>query len=189
MRASAAGRIVCAVCCFALVAQAQTAPATEVVSFDDTARLLAGMSVSDQSPLLPLTQDAVAKQHAAHFDVAFSNLEKNQLSKIRAWSAANLTNPQPVMFYMFGGPDFLYADAFFPDATTYVLSGLEPVGPIPDHAKMPRWAAMQGLRAHHLFCAGKMAASLIWTICDSDFPILLPAEAAGVLSADTARAA
>jgi hypothetical protein len=36
------------------------------------------------------------------------------------------------MFYMFGGPDFLYANAFYPNAKTYVLAGLEPVGTVPD---------------------------------------------------------
>ena len=36
------------------------------------------------------------------------------------------------MFYMFSGPDFLYADAFYSKATTYVLSALEPVGSVPD---------------------------------------------------------
>jgi hypothetical protein len=34
------------------------------------------------------------------------------------------------MFYMFGGPDFCTANAFLPNATTCVLSGLEPVGPV-----------------------------------------------------------
>ena len=37
---------------------------------------------------------------------------------------------------MFSGPDFLYANIFFPKASTYVLSGLERVGPIPDVAKL-----------------------------------------------------
>ena len=36
------------------------------------------------------------------------------------------------MLYMFSGPDFLYATSFFPNAATYVLAGLEPVGQIPD---------------------------------------------------------
>jgi hypothetical protein len=36
------------------------------------------------------------------------------------------------MFYMFSGPDFLYANAFYPNAKTYVLAGLEPVGAVPD---------------------------------------------------------
>jgi hypothetical protein len=128
---------------FATSVSAQNSP---TVSADDTARFLAGMPPSANSPLVPLTQDATAKQHAAHFDTAFSNLERNQLSKIRAWSAANLSAPKPVIFYMFGGPDFLYANAFFPNATTYVLSGLEPVGQIPDLMKMPRGSTLQGLR-------------------------------------------
>ena len=42
------------------------------------------------------------------------------------------------MFYMFSGPDFLYADAFFPNATTYVLSALEPPGSVPDLTRLPR---------------------------------------------------
>jgi hypothetical protein len=65
-------------------------------------------------------------------------LERRQLSKIRAWSTANLAAPKPTMFYMFSGPDFLYADAFYGKATTYVLSALEPVGSVPDLTKLPR---------------------------------------------------
>ena len=42
------------------------------------------------------------------------------------------------MYYMFSGPDFLYANAFFPNASTYILCGTEPVGPIPDITKMPQ---------------------------------------------------
>ena len=131
----------------ASVAAATTAHAqnSQTASADDTARYLAGMQPSANSPLVQLTQDPTAKQHAAYFDTAFGNLEP-KLSKIRAWSAANLNAPKPVMFYMFGGPDFIYADAFFPNATTYVLSGLEPVGQIPDLMKMPRWSVAQGLR-------------------------------------------
>jgi hypothetical protein len=127
----------------ATIARAQN---SQTVSADDTARFLAGMQPSANSPLVQLTQDAAAKQHATYFDTAFGNLDKNQLAKIRAWSAANLNAPKPVMFYMFGGPDFLYANALFPNATTYVLSGLEPVGQIPDLMKLPRWSTLQGLR-------------------------------------------
>ena len=116
------------------------------VSANDTARFLAGMQLSPDSPLAQIAQDPNIKQHAAHFDAAFDKVEKNQLSKIRAWSAVNLTAPKPVMYYMFGGPDFLYASEFFPNATTYVLSGLEPVGQIPDILKLQRWSVVQALR-------------------------------------------
>jgi hypothetical protein len=37
---------------------------------------------------------------------------------------------------MFSGPDFLYANAFFPNAATYVMSGLEPTGSVPDLTKL-----------------------------------------------------
>ena len=91
-------------------ARAQTASA------DDTARFLAGMPPSSLSPLAPLTRDPAWQQHARYLNSAFGNLDKNQFAKIRAWSSAKLTAPSPVLFYMFSGPDFLYANAFFPNA-------------------------------------------------------------------------
>jgi hypothetical protein len=37
---------------------------------------------------------------------------------------------------MFSGPDALYANTFFPNASTYILCGLEPVGQVPDLTRM-----------------------------------------------------
>ncbi len=112
--------------------------AADGASADDTARFLAGMAPSDQSPLTPLTKDPAWQRHAKFFDTAFAQLEQRQLSKIRSWASANLAAPRPTMFYMFSGPDFLYANAFYSEATTYVLSALEPVGSVPDLSKLPR---------------------------------------------------
>jgi len=36
------------------------------------------------------------------------------------------------VFYMFSGPDFLYVDQFFPQASVYILCGKESMGPPPD---------------------------------------------------------
>jgi hypothetical protein len=113
------------------------ARAAETVTVDDTARFLAGLPPSADSPLAPLTRDAAWQRHARFFDTAFAQLEQRQLSKIRSWSAANLAAPRPTMFYMFSGPDFLYADAFYSNATTYVLSALEPSGSVPDLTRLP----------------------------------------------------
>jgi hypothetical protein len=121
------------------LATAMTALAADAVSPDDTARFLAGMPPSVQSPLTPLTQDPAWQRHARFFDAAFGQLEQRQLVKIRAWAATNLAAPpRPTMFYMFSGPDFLYADVFYSQATTYVLSALEPVGSVPDLTRLPR---------------------------------------------------
>jgi len=105
---------------------------------DDAARYLAGMPPSAGSPLAALTGEEGWGSHARFFDRAFGELERTQLSRIRAWSAATVRQRRPTMFYMFSGPDFLYADAFFPSASTYVLAGLEPVGQIPDLERMSR---------------------------------------------------
>jgi hypothetical protein len=120
------------------LALAPVARAADTVTADDTARFLAGMAPSADSPLTPLTRDASWQRHAKFFDTAFGQLETRQLSKIRAWAATNLAAPRPTMFYMFSGPDFLYADTFYSKASTYVLSALEPVGSVPDLTRLPR---------------------------------------------------
>ena len=114
------------------------ARAADSASIDDTARFLAGMPPSSDSPLTPLTKDPAWQHHARSFDAAFAQLDQRQLSRIRAWAETNLAAPKPTMFYMFSGPDFLYADAFYPHATTYVLSALEPPGSVPDLTRLPR---------------------------------------------------
>src|SRR6202790_1777839 len=112
--------------------------AADTVTANDTALFLAGMPPSADSPLTPLTKDPAWQHHPRFFDPAFGQLEQRQLSKIRAWAETNLAAPKPTMFYMFSGPDFLYADAFYSKATTYVLSALEPVGSVPDLTRLPR---------------------------------------------------
>jgi hypothetical protein len=122
---------------FAL-AVAQPSRAADTVTVDDTARFLAGMPPAADSPLMPLTKDPAWQRHARFFDQAFAQLEQRQLTRIRAWSDTNLAAPRPTMFYMFSGPDFLYADAFYGKATTYVLSALEQPGSVPDLTRLPR---------------------------------------------------
>src|ERR1700744_1656566 len=114
------------------------AQAADTATADDTARFLAGMMPSADSPLVPLTKDPAWQRHARFFDSAFGQLDQRQMSKVRAWSDANIAAPKETMFYMFSGPDFLYANAFYPKATTYVMAALEPPGAVPDLLKTPR---------------------------------------------------
>jgi hypothetical protein len=121
----------------ALILLSTAGASAEAVTADDTARFLAGMQPSANSPLVPLTRDPAWQRHARFFDNAFAELERRQLSRIHAWADANLAAPKPTMFYMFSGPDFIYADAFYAKATTYVLGALEPTGPVPDVTRLP----------------------------------------------------
>ena len=103
------------------------------ITLDETARFLAGLAV--EGPLAPLTQTDVWDNHAAAMDQAWMKKEHFQLGPIREWMATHADEyyqSTDTMYYMFGGPDFLYAHAFFPNANTYILAGLEPVGQVPD---------------------------------------------------------
>jgi hypothetical protein len=128
---------------FAQAAAAETAAA--VATADDTAKILAGMQPSADSPLASFTKDGSWQQHAKHFDAAWAALDKRQLSKIKAWSTQYLPPRKPAVFYFFSGPDFLYADAFYPGADTYVMAALEPVGEIPDLTGMSRGQVEGGI--------------------------------------------
>lgn len=121
-----------------LAATAAPVRSAETASADDTARFLAGLPVASQSPLAPLTKTSSWQQYARRFDSMFAKEDRETLSKVRAFSQAQLTAPHDSMLYMFSGPDFLYATSFFPKASTYVLSGLEPIGNIPQLTQLMR---------------------------------------------------
>ena len=110
-------------------------PLVANVDATDTARYLAGMSISNESSLANLAKDSRWQSHSHAMSSAFARLDEHQLNNIRQWQSdflAPLTAGSKVCLYYFSGPDFLYADAFYPDCTTYVLAGLEPIETIPD---------------------------------------------------------
>lgn len=107
---------------------------------DDTAKFLAGISVKG-TPLEKYGAESEWTDHATELDRAWENLEKQQFSKIRAWAPKAMGpahKDNGLMYYMFSGPDFLYANIFFPNASTYILCGTEAIGAIPEIEKIPR---------------------------------------------------
>lgn len=114
---------------------------------NDIARFLAGMPVPENSPLAPLTSDPAWQAHSAFFEGAFTKLDQRQLQRLHGWLGSNLpevTQPTPVAFYMFSGPDFLYVDQFFPNASVYVLCGKEAIGPPPDPLRISNLSGALG---------------------------------------------
>jgi hypothetical protein len=117
---------------FMLTLGASPTRGSATATADDTARFLAGLPLSSNSPLAAFTNDPAWLSHARNLDSIFAREESFQLSKVREFSKKYLTDKHDIMLYMFSGPDFLYATSFFPNASTYVLAGLEPVGSVPD---------------------------------------------------------
>jgi hypothetical protein len=129
-----------------LIIRGASAQNSRLASATDVARYLAGMPVSEGSPLASLTRDPQWLVHSNAMNLSFAKAETRQLSNIRTWRASMLAPVIPanrVCLYLFGGPDFLYANVFYPDAPAYVLQGLETVDAIPDLLTLPL-PALQG---------------------------------------------
>lgn len=138
--------VVTIVIAVALALSATPALSIEAATADDTARFLAGLLPSPNSPLAAQTKDPAWLSHARYFDSVFAQEENAHISRIREFSKEYLTEKHDTMLYMFSGPDFLYANSFFPRASIYVLAGLEPVGEIPDLTSLSSWSIDEELR-------------------------------------------
>jgi hypothetical protein len=129
------------------VAKADTsAPKTEIVlpeakavsctndSLDELAQVIAGMKPGSPKVL----GDVFAKKNFADFSASFekkwNEFDTSRLAKLEQFRANEISKTvgeTKTLFYPFSGPDFLYANAFFPEADKYILMGLEPVGTRP----------------------------------------------------------
>ena len=152
---------------------------------DETARFLAGLPMQGTA-LEEAARNAAWVRHAKEFDDAWHPLDTRQLVRIRTWSAQFLT-PETEdagnVFYFFSGPDFLYAQTFFPSASNYVLCGLEPVGALPDVTKLPHTAlepalanlrkAMNSALSFSFFITKNMKVDLTQAQLSGTLPVML----------------
>lgn len=114
-------------------------PAKYSSIYDDMAKFFAGIEADSTSNLAGLFKTNAWKSHAKSFTSRWDGLEKKRLAPIREWVSTELKDISPgtkTLFYPFGGPDFLFANTFFPSFENYVLIGLEPVGQLPDLNKL-----------------------------------------------------
>jgi hypothetical protein len=163
--------------------QLQPPSEQQPTTLDDTARFLAGIPVT--GALANLTHDPAWLDHARNLDSAWLKKDHYQIRPIRAWMLANAPEAYATtdtVYYMFGGPDFLYANLFYPQAKTYILAGLEPVGTVPDLTKMDLAALRTDLNAlrgsmhtvlqTHYFITKDMRAELTRPNLGGTLPIL-----------------
>lgn len=151
---------------------------------DHQARFLAGLNV-EATDLEPLAREAAWQEHATAFHRAWLDVEDRQLANIHPWMMQNFAfireDPSP-LFYFFSGPDFLYSNAFFPNAREYILCGREPVGSLPDVAALSasaRAGALRNLRqalnailSYSFFITADMKSDLTNTQLSGTLPVL-----------------
>lgn len=79
------------------------------------------------------------KEHQTFCDNSWTTTNDSMLSPIKDWCKANNIGDDRdsvLCFYPLSGPDFLFGNAFFPNADNFVLLGLEPRGSMCDFRTM-----------------------------------------------------
>ena len=100
----------------------------------EQAQFLAGIPLARESILEHLQQTAEYRLHQKELRDQWAFCRSVRYDAMREWGRVHLSsNPASasVLRYLFGGPDFLNAYAFFPNTRIMVLGGLEPVGSVP----------------------------------------------------------
>ena len=133
-------RTVSATSLFLLILVASTVQAEEAnITPDTVARYISGLPVEDEALPPSLRNLAAFKAQRQFFESRWSELEPRRLDPMRKWAASELDAARKdteTLFYPFGGPDFLHAFTFFPNANRYIHFGLEPAGVMPDLTTM-----------------------------------------------------
>jgi hypothetical protein len=102
-------------------------------SLNDAALFIAGLPVDSTSELYASSQTQEWKNYQKDVDVAWSKFNKIA-DNIRTWRNREINQANDsikTLFYPFGGPDYLFANIFFPNAQNYILIGLENAGNAP----------------------------------------------------------
>lgn len=107
-------------------------PAANV--YDEVARFISGLPCSTK-PLKTLQESVEWMNFSETLGKNWADLDTKRLQPMKTWADAEMAETNTttkVLFYPFGGPDFLTAFLLFPKVDAYVLLGLEFVGKLPD---------------------------------------------------------
>jgi hypothetical protein len=111
----------------------------------ETARFLAGKGAASDSNLAEHAGSEAYAEYAEQIGSGWKQFEQPNLERMRTWWTDRSPAKYSTVFYPFSGPDIGNALAFFPDADTYLMFGLEPPGTIPSLQAMDEAAIGSGL--------------------------------------------
>ena len=116
-------------------------------SLNDTARVLGGLAPSGGDFFTDVRNSGAWAAHKGKLDQMWSDFAWRHEQPIRSWAAGSIGDMQSTnaLFYPFSGPDFLFAQTFFPRAETVVLCGLEPCEPLPPLSELSAGEIANGL--------------------------------------------
>lgn len=106
---------------------------SQAAPLNDTARMLAGLPPAGRDYFPEIRNSVAWTSHQSKLDTLWHDYTWRHEAPIHAWASSQISDLQQsrALFYPFSGPDFLFADTFFPHADTVVLAGLESCEPLP----------------------------------------------------------
>ncbi len=129
--------------------------------YDAFGRYLAGLPARATAPLADsLLVSSRWQAFRTTNDAKWRSYDRSRVRPIRRWATRELDSvarPLTTVFYPFSGPDLLNVHTYFPQADTYVLVGLEPVGALPTPAVLAQ---------PNLF---KLVQSSLWSVLNFSF--------------------
>jgi hypothetical protein len=106
----------------------------------NTARFIAGMElIGADTGFSAYAKEDYYQSHLEYAKTSWETTESTMLKPIHDWlSGKGMIDERTdaTCFYPLSGPDFLFGNAFYPNAQYYVMMGLEPRGTWPDFSKM-----------------------------------------------------
>lgn len=118
--------------------------------FVNTAKLLAGINLDNDSDLKKLQQRKIWQEHHQAISQSWSQLEHKQLAKMRQWSQtelATVNGDDTTIFYPFSRGDFINVYTLFPKSKEFILVGSQLLGEIPDIENLERFKLNERLEA------------------------------------------
>jgi len=154
--------------------------AADTPGYNDYARFIAGLKCS-QGPLAAQQGSRAWINFARTMDHSWERFNQRQLKVMQAWASQELSGAQcPTIFYPFSGPDFVNMFTLFPQAHTYLMLSLEPVGELPDFSAAQAASFFPGLQRSlydllqlSFFITPKLKASLGKHDIKGVLPVLL----------------
>jgi len=161
-------------------------PVPQSKDADDFGRFLAGIPGRADSPYAKFEKDSAWAVHRKAFATDWAKFEEKRvpvLSNFKKTALTGAPNSGGTLFYPFGGPDFVTANLFFPDNTSYVFVGLEPAGTVrpasafeqkPLANTLPRIRlTLESLLIRSFFIPDQMDKQVRGQITDGLLPLLL----------------
>ncbi len=152
------------------------------LTYQDYTNLIAGKKM-DSSILAKCVNPEGWLEYAADMDQTWNRFEQKSLKPMRAWATQELGPSQTVegtVFYPFSGPDVVNMLAFFPQAKTYLMIALEPVGSLPNFKPGQNESFYTGLEQsldellyYNFFFTKRMEKELVKKEMDGVLPVLL----------------